>query len=255
MTDADEAVPTDGAALGGPPLVVVHGTMDRAAGFRRTAVHLPRRAVLAYDRRGYARSRSAAVADDVASHVDDLAVACAVAADRWGAAPLVVGHSFGGIVALHLLARGSARPGAAGAVGAVVWEAPLGWMPWYPARNLELASLDPGDAAERFMRSMIGDRLWGRLPTAMRAERRAEGPALVADIAAASAPSAEVPFDRIDAPVLVGCGTRSRDDHRRSAREAAAAIAGARLEVVDGADHGIHLSAPASFARLIERWG
>lgn len=226
--------------------------MDRAAGFRRTIVQLPHRPVLAYDRRGYARSRAVDPPSVVAPHVDDLAVACDVAAERWGAAPVVVGHSFGGIVALHLLARGAAR---SGAVGAVVWEAPLGWKEWYPARGADLVDLDPADAAEGFMRSMIGNRLWERLPAAMRAERRAEGPALVADVVAARAPSAEVAFGRIDALVVVGCGTRSRADHQRSAREAAAAISGARLQVIEGADHGIHLSAPGAFADLIAGWG
>lgn len=247
--DAYEPAP-GGADAVGPPIVVVHGTMDRAAGFRRTIVQMPHRPALAYDRRGYARSRDAAVADEVGPHVDDLAAACALATERWGERPLVVGHSFGGIVAYHLLARD--RPPA---VGVVAWEAPLGWKDWYPARGLVLATIDPADAAERFMRSVIGDQLWERLPATMRAERRAEGPALVADVVAARAPSAAVPFGRIAAPVVVGCGTRSREDHQRSAREAAAAIAGARLEVVDGADHGIHLSAPAAFANLIGGWG
>ena len=41
---------------------------------------------------------------------------------------------------------------------------------------------DDHDAAEWFLRRMLGDKLWERLPASMRAERRAEGPTLVAEM-------------------------------------------------------------------------
>lgn len=231
----------------GPPLVVVHGGMDRAAGFRRTIRHLPDRLVLAYDRRGYAGSRELPLSRSIADQVDDLGEV----ATSLGELPLLVGHSLGGLITLHALARPDAT---CVGVGGVVWEAPLAWHDWYSSRGEKLLGLAPEVAAERFMRSAIGDRLWERLPAAMRADRVAEGPALLADMEQARRPDAVVPFERLVAPLVVGAGSASGRAHRRSARETADAVAHAVFVEVDGADHGVHLSAPTRFAELIRSW-
>ena len=55
---------------------------------------------------------------------------------------------------------------------------------------------DPDDdaaAAERFFRRMVGDAAWDRLPDEGRAERRADGPALAAELRAIRL--SEAPFD------------------------------------------------------------
>ncbi|MFN8051291.1 MAG: alpha/beta hydrolase [Acidimicrobiales bacterium] len=227
--------------------MIVHGGMDRAAGFRRTIRHLPDREVVAYDRRGYAGSRLVPLGASMLDQVDDLVAVCATL-DR----PLVVGHSLGGLIALLLLTR----PDAADlVVGAVDWEGPLAWNEWYVQRSGRLDGRPPEEVAEFFMRMVIGDRLWERLPAATQAERRAEGAALVADTTQSRSPEAAVDFGAIHLPVLVGCGTTSAEQHQRSAHEAAAAIEGARLVVIEGADHGVHLSSPTAFADLIRSWG
>lgn len=235
----------------GPPIVIVHGAMDRAAGFRRTARHLPNRDIVAYDRRGYAGSRHVPVAERFEVQVDDLvAVLEELVADD-GAPRLVVGHSAGGLIALHALAR----PGIERlVVGAFVWEAPLAWNDWYTSRGSGLLDLDPADAAESFMRGVLGSRLWERLPATMQAERRAEGPALRADMVNARSAEAAVDLTRITLPIVVGHGTESSEHHQRSATEAAADLPACRLVELDGADHGVHLSSPTAFAELIASW-
>lgn len=234
------------------PLVIVHGAMDRAAGFRRTAVHLPERAVVAYDRRGYAGSIALGAAPELDRHIDDLGAVAAEAAAWFGAPPLLVGHSMGGLIALHALARPGADERFA---GAVVWEAPTAWQPWYGTGSGALTDLPPAEAAEAFMRTMIGDRLWERIPERMRQERRAEGPALLADIRQSRQATAEPAYHQIELPVLLGYGDASSSHHRRSITELAAALPRARLTVVPDADHGIHLQRPAAFAELIRSWG
>ena len=149
----------------GFPLVVVHGTMDRSTSFGRLVRALDGFHVTRYDRRGYGRSIELGPPDSFAQQVEDLT-------EVVGAQPaVVVGHSYGGTVALA--ASIAHRPIA----GAVVYECPMPWMPWWPARSAGAAAMadaaDPADAAERFMRRMIGDRRWEKLPPSTRAARRA----------------------------------------------------------------------------------
>jgi pimeloyl-ACP methyl ester carboxylesterase len=56
---------------------------------------------------------------------------------------------------------------------------------------------------------------------------------------------------RIDAPVLVACGTEDALSGPGQARATAAAIAGARLELLDGAGHSPHVEAAPAFNRLV----
>ena len=88
-------------------------------------------------------------------------------------------------------------PDLVGAVGA--FEAPLGWRPWWPNSSAGGAAHDaaavegPEAAAERFMRRLFGDERWEELPAGTQQQRRAEGPALLADLAAMR--NGGAPFD------------------------------------------------------------
>lgn len=59
---------------------------------------------------------------------------------------------------------------------------------------------------------------------------------------------------RIDAPVTVAMGERTRPLFGIASRAVARAIPGARLEVVPDADHMLPEKQPARFASLIDRW-
>ena len=110
------------------------------------------------------------------------------------------------------------------------------------------------DAAEWFLRRMLGDELWERLPPKMRAERRAEGPTLMAEMRSVR-PPAPVPFDpsAITVPVVAAHGTETRPHHQQATEALARLVPRGELHVVEGAPHGAHLSHPDEFARLVRR--
>lgn len=237
----------------GAPVVLVHGAMDRSAGFRRCARHLPDLRVTTYDRRGYAGSIDAGIASTMAASVADLMLVI----DAETSGPIsVVGHSLGGLIALH---AAFSHPDRIVSVGA--WESPMPWVDWYVSdaaanarRVVDVANnspADPGDAAESFMRTMIGDRLWERLPAAMRTARRAEGATLLADLAMTRSDESRLDFTQITVPVIAGSGSDSQERFRRSAATLMAEVPGAMGIEVAGSTHGVHLTHPLEFAAMI----
>ena len=243
----------------GPLVVLVHGAMDRASSMLRVRRLLEDECrVLRYDRRGYGRSLAAGPATSFDQQVDDLS---ALVGSR---VAVLVGHSLGGVICLALAER---SPGLVG--GVLAYEAPMMWEPWWPtdtAGAMALASTaagrrprgdgdpaaDPGDAAEAFMRRMLGDARWERLPAPLRAERRAEGPTLLAELYAVHRP-APAPYrpERVTVPVVAAFGSETQPQHRRGAEELARRAPRGVLETIDGADHGAHLTHPAAFADLV----
>jgi pimeloyl-ACP methyl ester carboxylesterase len=228
-------------------VVLVHGSLDRSTAFLRTIRLLPDLTVLRYDRRGYGRSLEAGVCATFDEQVDDLAAVVA------GVPAVVVGHSLGGVVALAFAAR---YPQLVPAV--VAYEAPMAWQPWWPTQSagavvMETA-VDAGDAAERFMRRMIGDERWAALPESTRQQRRAEGPALVAELRSIRPPASPpyVPAD-LPMPVVAAHGSESRPHHQQTARALAASVPHGELVEVPGAGHGAHLTHPAAVAGLVRR--
>lgn len=228
----------------GRTAVLVHGAMDRATSFSRLMAKLPDWTVVAYDRRGYGQSLEAGPPDGFDIQVRDLVSVVD------GQPAVAFGHSLGGDVVLSAMTR---HPGLF--VAALVWEPPQPWLPWWPAESASRGAgggLEPEERAEWFMRRMVGDRIWERLPQATREQRRAEGHTLAAEIESlATGPL----FDptRIRVPVIVGRGGRSRPHQRRSARELADALPDGTLVEIPEAAHGVHLSHPGEVADLIRR--
>jgi pimeloyl-ACP methyl ester carboxylesterase len=228
-----------------PLVVLVHGSMDRHTGFARIRARLMETChVVSYDRRGYARSRDARPrATHMSDHVDDLEL---VVAER---PCTLAGHSYGGNVVLSLAER---RPDLVRS--AVVYEPPLAWIEWSPdggAGRPRFGDATPEEAAESFLRRMIGDRRFERLPPVTREEVLKDGEALVSELT--SIASDPPPFDPADivAPVLVVCGQASDDRHKRSTAFLSKALPAGSLHAVREALHGGHQSHPAQFARLI----
>jgi pimeloyl-ACP methyl ester carboxylesterase len=227
--------------LDSPLAVVIHGSMDRSAGLLRLSRRLDAdHRVIRYDRRGYGRSAAVGPPWTVEANIDDLE---AVLDEVGGPPAVVLGHSFGGNVALGLAAR---RPDLVCAV--VVYETPLSWYDWWPGNSAGAAAMaadDPGDAAEAFMRRLVGDEVWERLPETKRRERRAEGAAMVAELGDLRR---RAPWDagRIDVPVLAICGEHARPHHRAAMERLGEMIADCRTAVVAGAGHaGPHTHADA----------
>lgn len=237
-----EHVPDDRDA---PLVVLVHGSMDRGTSFAKVQRRLSDLRTVAYDRRGYARSLG--VGPPRASLTDDVDDLLAVLDGR---PAVVVGHSYGGDVAL---AAAQERPDVVRAV--LAFEPPMPWLPEWPADSAGGSAVragDPGAAAEAFLRRMLGDALWERLPERTRADRRAEGPALLADMTAIRRAPA---FDAaaVKVPVVVGCGSEARTHHRAATARLAELLPDAELAVIEGGGHGSHRSHPDEFAALVRR--
>ena len=230
----------------GPLVVLVHGSMDRSASFIRAERELAGRHVVRYDRRGYGRSADVPVATSFDDHVTDLFSIVA------GRPAVVIGHSLGGVIGLAAAQR---DPGLIRAVGA--FEAPMPWVDWWPASTAGGAALqgasDPADAAETFMRRLIGDDRWEGLPERTRRERRAEGAALVGEMQFLRDPPPPYRPDEITVPVVSGRGGTSIPHHVKTAEEVARLVPGAELVVIEGAGHGAHASHPKEFAAFVER--
>jgi pimeloyl-ACP methyl ester carboxylesterase len=229
-------------------VVFVHGSLDRGDSFRLAMRRLPEFDGVAYDRRGYQGSRDGGVVD-LNGHVEDLLQIAATASDAGGGPVLAVGHSLGGNV---VLGAALASPGAFAGIGA--YEPPMPWLgfrrqggvPWPPVSD------NAGEEAEQFFTRMVGEGAWERLTESGRAERRADGPALVADLR--SMRREVPPFDvtALRVPSVFGRGgPSSAPHHRRTVEWLGANVPGAQLYEIANAQHGAHLSHPDHFAAMV----
>jgi pimeloyl-ACP methyl ester carboxylesterase len=144
----------------------------------------------------------------------------------------------------------------------VAFEPPLPWLeharglPGRTAGSARWAEVDPhdpvaaGDQAERFFRRMVGDEAWERLPDRAKEDRRADGPALVAELSAIRL--TEPPFDveAMTVPVIYGMGSRTIDRRRDAVHWLVEHTPGSEEAVIPGAEHGAHLTHPDAFADL-----
>jgi pimeloyl-ACP methyl ester carboxylesterase len=239
------------SAPGAPTVVLVHGSLDRAESFRRVMRRLPELHVVAYDRRGYQGSREAGVVG-LRGHIADL-VDVATAIRAQGARTVAaVGHSVSGDV---VIGTALADPGLLDSVGA--FEPPMPWLGFRRTRpgddrpRWSPPAEDPGVEVERFFSRMVSPSAWHRLTEQGRAERRADGPALVADLLGLRG---DPPFAVMDlsVPALFGRGgLASEPHHRDGVAWLGTHVPGAAVFEIEGAQHGAHLSAPDHFAAFV----
>jgi len=224
---------TTSGVPGTPHVVLIHASLDRSAGMLKLSRRLDEAfRVTRYDRRGYGRSMPCDGPFHMDAQVADLVDLLRNGDER---SPCVLfGHSYGGNVALataqrhpHLVA------------GVAIYESPLPWLPWWPdstaGADATSWSHDPETAAERFMRRLLGDARWDRLPSATREARRSEGPALVSEL---DDLRRRVPWspEEIAAPVLVFRGEHCQEHHRQAALTVQAWF-NCDLVIVPGARH------------------
>ncbi len=129
-----------------------------------------------------------------------------------------------------------------------------GGTPWPPL------SEDPGEEAERFFCRMVGEGTWARLHEEGRAERRADGPALVADMRGMRVESPPFDVTTLELPAVFGRGgPTSAPHHRRTVEWLGDNVPGAVVYEIANAQHGAHLSHPDHFAAMtrlvVERAG
>lgn len=235
-------------------VVFVHGSLDRGDSFRRVMRRLPDVTAVAYDRRGYQGSRGGGVVG-LGGHIEDLVAVMeeARAGSGRGRPVVAVGHSLGGDV---VIGAAIAEPTLFDAIGA--FEPPMPWLGFRrgsdaggAARPWPAIAEDPGVEAERFFSRMVGASSWARLTEEAREDRRADGPALVADLR--SFRSEVPPFDvtALEVPAVFGMGgPTSRPHHRQTVQWLGANVPTGVVYEVEGAQHGAHLSHPDHFASM-----
>ena len=221
----------------GPCVVFVHGAMDRAAGMIRTARCLPTWNTIRYDRRGYGRSNADAAERGFDGQVQDLQ-------ETLPKRPCIIfGHSYGGVIAMAL---GSMKPPEVIAI--VSYEAPRAWEPWWPQAPAD--DVDPGDAAEYFMRNLTGDDKWLSMPPRVREQYRRHGELMVQELRWQE--TRRYDASQIKVPLIVGVGSESNERAQRAARLTAAEASMGTLQKIEGLGHGAPQTHPKQIAELIK---
>jgi pimeloyl-ACP methyl ester carboxylesterase len=221
-------------------VVFVHGVLDRGRSFQHVAEQLAGECrVLCYDRRGYAGSAGAAGSPaGVDDHVEDLLALID------GRRAVLVGHSFGGVIASGAAV---AEPEVVEALA--LYETIMWWTPGWDDRIVRgiLGSDDPEVAG---LRLILGAR-YDDMPANERDRLRPAAAAFVTEERTARDRSPLFDLGAIRAPVVYGTSapdlTGRVSDHLRTKVPF--------LEVVDvpGAGHHGHRTAPEAFTALVRR--
>ena len=241
----------------GIPILLVHPAGSTASTWGSATEELARVGrVIAYDRRGYARSSGEPVRS-MPMHTADAAALL----EYVGAKPaVVVGTSAGAAIAVDLAVR---RPDLVEAV--VAHE-----FPWRFARHVpsfsqlralaKIGSLilrrRQSDAAGVLLRSAYtyrdGGSAWDAFPDDWRQAGRENASAALADFRNSIGvyPSAK-DLATIEIPVVCTYGARSPDNMARLVRSLAAAIPTGRAHQIDGAGHAAPFDATENFVQVI----
>jgi pimeloyl-ACP methyl ester carboxylesterase len=241
----------------GVPILLVHPSGATGSTWGSATDELARIGrVIAYDRRGYARSAGEPV-HTLSTHTTD---AAALLEHLRTPRAVVVGTSAGAAIAVDLAVR---RPDLVRVV--VAHE-----FPWRFARHVptvsQLAALTKieslvlrgrhGDAVEVLLRAVYtyrnGESAWDAFPEKWRKVARENARPTLADFRSSivAYPSAD-DLATIEVPVVCSYGSRSPNNIVGLVRSLAAAIPTATTRQIDRAAHAAPFDAPANFVRLI----
>lgn len=229
----------------GPRVLLVHGSAaDHTTWSIQLASPLRERfTLIAYDRRD---------ATTVEEHAADAAELLARGGEDRA---LVVGSSFGSVIALELMRT---RPELC--AGAVLIEPPMAaddQAPAAPAAFLaefdRRAAEQGGPAAgEFFLRTVLGDVAFERMPRAYQERSKQKWASIRADSAALIAYRPRyAELASVDIPTLLLGGDRSASYFRPTLEALLGSLPRARLEIVTGAGHMLHAEAHRTFGELL----
>ena len=226
-----------------PTLLFVHGSAaDHTTWSIQLASRLAERfSLVAYDRRTGSVEEQA---DDAAGLVDGPTI--------------VVGSSFGAVITLELLRR---RPGLVH--GAVLIEPPMAASDDTQAASADfMAEFDRrvetqgGPAAgEFFLRTVLSDAVFERIPKAFRERSAAKWAEIRADSVALIAYRPRYAELRsIQTPVQLVGGEKSAPYFRPTLDALFASLPDARIEIIPGAGHMLHAEAHRTFGEVVTRF-
>ncbi|MFI6785500.1 alpha/beta fold hydrolase [Micromonospora sp. NPDC050276] len=241
--------------VGGPEdategsVLYVHGTLDSSGSFiRGSRKYLAQWRSLAYDRRGWGHSRrSGDPTCGLGRHVADLQDILA----RYQP-DIVVGHSYGGLVALNALGQ---SPALAGAL--VVYEPPIRWLPWWPdlapweALVREADAEDPTEAVRRLRSAVLGREVTrdsGRSDADVE-----DGLALLAEMSDAELNTVGFEPLTFGVPTVAAAGVNSLEHDRRTTRGLAELVRHGVYIELPRATHIAHITDPEPFFGLVRR--
>lgn len=239
----------------GAPILCLHGTGSAAWMWDEALPELARFGrVIAYDRRGHARSERPAPYErtSVGEHADDAAAVL----EALGAEPaVVIGRSYGGEIAVDLALR---RPqlvralvlleGAPAALAppAAAWERSLGEF------VIEAAALAGVDVAgETLIEALFGAGSWPTFPEEVRRLFTDNGSAIVAELRGGGLRIDRAAAAMVAQPTLVVAAQGSHPAFREAADAAAAVFPNARKRIIEG-DHLVDPADPEVLAFLEE---
>jgi len=237
----------------GPTVILVHGSATDAGTWSIQLSTCRGLRLVAYHRRGTPAWPAPNLdALGTGDHLDDLAD---VVESYGGERPCLCGSSYGAVIVLELLRR---RPRLD--VTAILCEPPLlapdGGMERFLNRfRTALAERGGEQAAEVFLRAVIGDDGFERLPKAWRARCIASWPQIASDVEALARTTIDFePFAGLAQPLLLVAGSRSPRIYRFAIEELLRVVPRAQLEVIAEAGHMMHVDGARSFCRLLTDW-
>jgi len=227
-----------------PLVVLIHGSLDRSAGMLRVSRQIQKEShIIRFDRRGYAQNNGHPGPFTVPDNVNDVVNILS------GREAILIGHSFGGNIALATAAQLGNQIRAVS-----TYETPLSWFDWWPTSTAGASSLKvpTSEAAEAFMIRLIGQKRWNLLPESTKEARRSEGPALTTELQSIR-DRAPWRTEDITCPVICGFGSRASEHHKKGAQWLGENLLNAHSVEIEGAGHGAPNSHAAAFAELLVR--
>jgi len=228
----------------GPTVLLVHGSaVDHRTWTIQLTTLRDRVRLLAYDRRGAGRSPLPEGRDFVT--VEELAADAAALLEGHGGGPAVAcGSSFGGVVVLELVRQ---RPELVRA--AMLLEPPLppsDGVPGIPEGMIayfdQVVAEQGGEAAaEFFLRRVLGDEAFDRMPKPFQAWCKATWRSIRQDCLSLEAYRVDYArLGEVTRPVLLLGGEKSAPFYRPTLEALHRALGNARLEIFAGAGHMMH---------------
>jgi pimeloyl-ACP methyl ester carboxylesterase len=217
---------------GAPVVLLVHGLQDSVESFAGVVAELtPAHTVVTYDRRGWGRSRDDAPPTSLADHAHDAIDALA------GRRATVVGHSYGGVVALM---AATLRPDLVASVA--VFEPTVPFTDWWPDHDeMMRRSLDLGPMFKRWNAGQAR-----RTPE----QRAADELSMARDFSFVETAPFELTAVRV--PCLVGGSVDTTPWDRQSA-DRLSVLLGADVVRFPDAGHTVHRTHPREFADFARR--